>query len=67
MFKRTAMYTSCLVAMPSFLTGYGRALDVAGTFDQYNASDSEKEADTQAIANDWRIVGQQLHEAIASK
>jgi len=67
MFKRTAVYTSQLIAMPSFFTGYGRALDVAGTFDSYNASDSEQNADAEAIANDWRIVGQQLHEAIASK
>lgn len=67
MFRNKFVFSSRLVATPSFLSGYARALDVAGTFDAYNNSSSETDADMKAIENDWRVVGNQLREAIASK
>lgn len=67
MLKKTAVSTSYLVATPSFLTGYARALDIAGTFDSYNTSESESEADEIALANDWRVVGSQMREAMAAQ
>ncbi len=67
MFRIKPILSSRLIATPSFLTGYARALDVAGTFDSYNVSNSEYEADARALANDWKIVGRQLREALASE
>ena len=67
MYKKVSKFTSCLIATPSFLSGYARALDVAGTFDSYNTSESEREADREAIANDWEVVGTQMREAMSAE
>ena len=59
-------YTELLYSQPSFLEGFARALDVGGTFDDFNYSSSETEADCVAIASDWYAVGADLHHAIAA-
>ena len=56
--------TDFLFARPSFGSGVARALDLYGTFDAYNSSASETEADMAAIANDWLVVGKDLTDAI---
>jgi hypothetical protein len=56
--------TDFLFARPSFGSGVARALDLFGTFDAYNSSASEAEADRIAIASDWLVVGSDLQEAI---
>lgn len=56
--------TDFLFAQPSFASGAGRVLDLWGTFDDYNISETTKEADEKAIAADWFVVGQDLLEAI---
>lgn len=58
--------TDFLFAMPSFLSGVSRALDLGATFDQsaYNLSQTTEEADTWALANDWAVVGQDLRAAL---
>jgi hypothetical protein len=53
-----------LFAQPSFFSGAGRAIDLWGTFDDYNRSETTLEADEKAIASDWIIVGQDLYNAI---
>lgn len=50
-----------LFAMPSFLEGVARALDIAGTFTQYNTSDNPREADFLALRSDWRAVGDDFY------
>ena len=54
------MRTDYLFAMPSFLTGVARLLDLSGRFDVYNDSSDEAIADARAIYSDWRMVGQDL-------
>ena len=56
--------TDFLLAQPSLLSGASRVLDLFGTFDDYNRSESSLEADEKAIASDWFIVGQDLYDAI---
>ncbi len=56
--------TDFLFAMPSFSSGLARALDLFGTFDEYNTADSEAEADEHAIASDWFVVGADLRGAL---
>lgn len=56
--------TDFLFARPTFGSGVARALDLGGTFDAYNTSASEAEADERAIASDWLVVGKDLSEAL---
>jgi len=56
--------TDFLVAMPSVLFGVARLVDLGTTLDGYNVSQTPEDADTIAIASDWRIVGKDLRDAI---
>ena len=56
--------TDFLFAQPSFVSGVARTLDLWGQFDEYNRSETPNEADSQAIASDWFVVGQDLSDAI---
>ena len=53
-----------LVAMPSWLSGASRSLDVAGLFDEYNDSRTVEAADAKALFCDWRLVGETVFDAI---
>jgi hypothetical protein len=53
-----------LVATPSFFSGAGRLLDWYGLYDLYNVSPNGQVADTKAMFADWRMVGQDLHDAM---
>ncbi len=53
-----------LFAQPSFLSGAARVLDLGGTFDEYNSSDTPEEADARALWGDWKVVGENLGIAI---
>ncbi len=55
---------SRLFAEPSALEGAARLLDLGTTLQEYNASHTEAEADTRALANDWRAVGEDMMSAI---
>jgi hypothetical protein len=56
--------TDFLVAQPCGAFGVGRFFDFAGTFDAYNVSRSEWEADARAIYSDWAIVGADMQIAV---
>jgi hypothetical protein len=56
--------TDFLFAQPSFGSGVARTLDLWGTFDEYNQSESPADADSTAIAADWCVVGQDLYSAL---
>jgi hypothetical protein len=56
--------TDFLIADPSFVSGAARLLDWAGLYDTYNASRNGQEADAKAMFSDWRIVGQDLDDAM---
>ncbi|PIQ80063.1 MAG: hypothetical protein CO042_00255 [Parcubacteria group bacterium CG_4_9_14_0_2_um_filter_41_8] len=60
----TKYLTAYLFAQPSFAEGMGRTLDIGGVFDNYNESESGKEADALALQNDWRMVGEDMKSAI---
>jgi hypothetical protein len=53
-----------LFADPTFISGVARVLDLYGTFDAYNASSTEYEADYKALLSDWRMVGQDIVDAM---
>ena len=53
-----------LVATSSFTSGAGRLLDWYGLYDLYNVSRSGQEADAKAIFSDWRVVGEDINDAM---
>ena len=53
-----------LVASPSLASGAGRLLDWYGLYDIYNVSRSGQEADIKAMFADWRMVGEDLNDAM---
>jgi len=62
--SKASARTDFLFACPSFGSGLARALDLGGTFDAYNSSATEEEADERAIASDWLVVGKDLSIAL---
>ena len=56
--------TFYLFAKPSFIEGMGRILDFGNNLQVYNKSRTPQEADTQAISDDWRAVGNDIESAI---
>ena len=56
--------TDHLFAMPSFLEGFGRALDFGGEFDEYNFAETPEETDANAIYSDFCAVGDDMWAAI---
>jgi hypothetical protein len=62
--SKISLYTSSLFANPSFFSGAARVLDLGGTFDEYNASPSQEEADIRALKSDWCAVGHDMEVAI---
>jgi hypothetical protein len=49
----------------NFIIGAGSVFNLFGNFFDYNISETEQEADTRAIANDWKLIGQDLLEVIS--
>jgi hypothetical protein len=52
---------------PSFLRGVGQALDLGGCLggQSFQRQLTSEEADLEALASDWRVVGRDLNEALA--
>lgn len=60
----TKFKSDFLVASGSMASGAARLWDWGGTFDQYNISRTTQEADLNAMASDWSIVGDDIQDAI---
>lgn len=67
MVKKTYLKSSgYLVSRSTFITGMGQILDTAGSYQKYNSSDSEQEADSKATLLDWIAVGDDIKAALGS-
>ncbi|MEK7064899.1 MAG: hypothetical protein AAB963_00465 [Patescibacteria group bacterium] len=64
MSKTLLNYSTYLVSKSSVLTGVGQIFDFAGSYQDYNASETEEEADAKAIFLDWLAVGSDLRHAL---
>jgi hypothetical protein len=53
-----------LFARPSAASGVARFFDFGGTFDAYNTSTDETEADSKATYIDWTCVGEAVRAAL---
>jgi hypothetical protein len=56
--------TDFLFAQPSFASGFASAFDLWGQLPAYNVSADTTEADENAIASDWLVVGQDIYDAL---
>jgi len=59
--------TTFLFAMPSFLEGLARTIDLGATLDEYNQSITPEQADLIAIRNDWEMVGKDIFVAFQNE
>jgi hypothetical protein len=62
--KQKRYTTGFLFSTPSFLSGAGSVINLAGNHYEFNTSDSGFEADNYAVQNDFRMVGQDIYDAI---
>ena len=53
-----------LFARPSFISGVARLVDFGCTFDAYNHSKTDVEADVRAAVSDWLSVGDDIAAAV---
>jgi len=53
-----------LFPRPSFLEGAARVVDVGGTLNRYNRSETPEEADALAMYADWKAVGEDIRRAM---
>jgi len=65
MYRKKAV-TNLLCPKPSFILGLATVLNIKGSFFDFNYSDSEEEADFNALKSDWAMVGQDLFNSMES-
>lgn len=58
--------SATLFARPSAIEGAARLLDLGGTLQGYNNSQSDMEADSRALSSDWYAIGQDLGDAVGA-
>ncbi len=62
--RKKRFATDFLFSTPTFLSGAGTVINLAGNYYDFNASDSGSEADALALSNDFRMVGQDLADVL---
>lgn len=60
--NRKKFRTDFLFVTPTFLTGAGSVLNLAGNYYEFNTSESGYEADCMAIKSDFDMIGQDIQE-----
>ena len=64
MYKRRVKYrTDFLLPKNSFFTGMGSVLNLAGSYFEYNYSNSAQEADLKSLYSDWKNVGDDINKS----
>lgn len=58
--KMYKSYTNILFPKSGFVRGMARVFDLFGALNNYNTSESSKQADSKAIYSDWISVGNDL-------
>lgn len=62
--KKNYSITNRLFAEPSFVEGMSRVVDLGATLQEYNTSETEHQADIEALRSDWQTVGKDLKVSI---
>jgi hypothetical protein len=63
MTKKKAYKSGYIFVTPSFITGMGSVLNIAGNYFPFAQASSPIEADYQAIASDWGVIGHDIQMA----
>ena len=58
------MTASKLISQLGFLQGMASTLDISGNLASLDIADDSMQADRDALASDWAIVGQELQKAM---
>ena len=58
------MTASKLISQLGFLQGMASTLDIGGNLARFDTADDPMQADRDARASDWAIVGQELQKAM---
>lgn len=62
--KRKIRYkTDYLLPRNNFWVGMGSILNLAGSYFEYNYSESDNEADIKALTSDWENVGEDIRKS----
>jgi len=64
--QRRRMKTGFLFPTPSFLSGMGSVLNIFGRPGPFNYSRTGLEADCKALYSDYRMIGQDIEDAIVT-
>lgn len=64
--KESRFNTGFLFSTPDFLSGAGTVINLAGNYYEYNISNSDSEADYNAIKNDFDMIGQDMSDTVES-
>lgn len=62
--KRKRFVTDFLTVDSNFLTGAGTVMSLEGNYYHFNESENGQEADSNAIRNDFNMVGQDILNAL---
>ncbi|MBP7796082.1 MAG: hypothetical protein KA059_04825 [Elusimicrobiales bacterium] len=62
--ERRKFRTDFLFPNIGFTEGIGSVLNIGGNYFEFNTSESDLEADTKALENDWGMVGNDIAESI---
>ncbi len=62
--KQKRYITGFLFSTPSFLSGAGTVINIAGNYYNFNSSNSGSEADQLAISNDFNMIGQDIYDVL---
>ena len=61
--NRAGVKISPMFSIPTFMTGFARALDMGATFHEYRKPKNGRVADYEALRSDWRQVGNDIKTA----
>ena len=65
--KKKKYRTDFLFPNTGFWEGMGSVVSVVGNYYEFNHSETEREADANAIESDWMVVGQDINQVIVTE
>ncbi len=66
MTKVNRFKTSFSFPRASLLHGFGSIFNIAGNYFEFKYSETAAEADKKAIADDWKVIGSDIRDAICN-
>ncbi len=64
--KQRRFTTGILYSTSSFLSGAATVINLGGNYYNFNSAETEIEADSQALANDFNLIGQDFNDILGN-